>query len=182
MKEALLGQWGNLGWVAAKAALLFVVVVVALRLSPRRTLSNLSVYDFVTAVAVGSIVGRVPNASDTSFVAGAVTLIVLLTMNRLISTRRLGSSMGTILDRRPAILVRRGKIDTAALRREHLTEDDLDSLLRSRGVTDIGETEYVIFEPGGSISIVPVGVQYGGLISNIDHRTSMNETPDISNP
>jgi uncharacterized membrane protein YcaP (DUF421 family) len=111
VRDALIGQWGNLGFVATKAALLCVFVVAALRISPRRTLSDLSVYDFVTAVAVGSIVGRVPNATDASFTTGAVTLVVLLVLNRLIAATRVAAPLGRIFDHPPAVLVHKGRID-----------------------------------------------------------------------
>ena len=107
LRNALISQWQQIGFVAVKAALLFVLVVVFLRLSPRRTLSQMSVFDFVTAVAVGSIVGRVPNASDTSFAAGAATLLVLLSLHRLVTTTRVVTSLGKFLDRRPVFLVPR---------------------------------------------------------------------------
>ena len=168
MSGAFLGNWGYLGWVAAKAALLFAFVIVALRLSPRRTLSQLSVVDFVTAVAVGSIVGRVPNASDTSFAAGAATLVVVLGLNRIVSTSRVSMPLGRVLDHRPAVLVRRGKVDSQTLRRERLTPDDLASLLRVKGVTDVARTDSVIFEPGGAISIVPDDK----LVSSLTERGS----------
>jgi uncharacterized membrane protein YcaP (DUF421 family) len=154
MVNALTGHWWQLGFVAIKAALLFAVAVVGLRLSARRTLAELSVFDFVTAVAVGAVVGRVPNSSTTSFAAGAVTLAVVLVTHRLLGTARIMSRLGRVLDHRPAILVHDGRIDAKALRRTQLTADDVASMLRSRGVLDLGEVEYVIFEPGGALSIV----------------------------
>ena len=59
MSQLFSAHWGDLGWVAAKAALLFGVAIIGLRIVARRTLAQLSIYDFVTAVAIGAIVGRV---------------------------------------------------------------------------------------------------------------------------
>jgi uncharacterized membrane protein YcaP (DUF421 family) len=174
MRNALIGQWGHLGLVATKAALLFAFAVLALRISPRRTLANLSVYDFVTAVAVGSIVGRVPNATDASFVAGAVTLTVVLVLNRFVAAGRIVSPLRRILDHPPVVLVYKGKIESRALRSEHLTELDLASILRSKGVVDIGEIDLVIFEPGGSISVIPNVDHERGLIAEFVPPPSSN--------
>jgi uncharacterized membrane protein YcaP (DUF421 family) len=168
VRDALIGQWGHLGLVATKAALLFVFVVAALRISPRRTLSDLSVYDFVTAVAVGSIVGRVPNATDASFATGAVTLVVLLVLNRLIAATRVTAPLARIFDHPPAVLVHKGRIDKQALRRERLTEQDLASILRAKGFGDIAEIEYVIFEPGGAISVIATGGK--DLVADLNYR------------
>lgn len=54
-----------------------MTAVFGYRLARRRALADLSVIDFIVAVAVSSVIGRVPNASDASYVDGLVTLIVL---------------------------------------------------------------------------------------------------------
>lgn len=164
MSHALVGQWQHLGWIAAKAVLLFVVAVIGLRVAARRTLAELSVFDFVTAVAVGAVVGRVPNASGTSFVAGAVTLVVLLAAHNVVGRIRINASWGRALDHRPIALISGGVVDEAALRRRQLSDDDLASLLRARGVTDLAEVDWAIYEPGGALSVVRRGQRSGGLV------------------
>lgn len=163
MGNALTGHWQQLGFVAIKAGLLFAVALGGLRLSARRTLAELSVFDFVTAVAIGAVVGRVPNASTTSFAAGAVTLAVILVLHRLLGDVRAVKPFGRLLDHRPTILVRSGVIDAKALRRAQLTRDDLASMLRSNGLFDLAEAAYVIFEPSGALSIIRDG-QSGTLL------------------
>lgn len=153
MAHALFGDWGDLDLVGAKAALLFLLALVGLRVSARRTLAELSPFDFVTAVAVGAIVGRVPNASTTSFAQGAVTLLVLLVLHYLVSSARIRLPVGGLLDHRPVVVVRDGQINERALRRRQLSRADLDSLLRIKGEAHLANTELVILEPSGAISV-----------------------------
>ena len=80
----LIGGSAELGWVAIKALLLYLTAVFGFRLSNRRALAEMSPFDFVAAVAVGAIVGRVPNSVTTSYLAGAVTLLTLLLAHRCI--------------------------------------------------------------------------------------------------
>ena len=77
MQELFRGP-GGLGWVAVKAVLLFAVAVIGLRLGERRTLAQLSAFDFTVAVAIGSIIGRTVTVASTSFATGAVALVTLL--------------------------------------------------------------------------------------------------------
>ena len=49
----LIGGAGDLGWVVAKAGLMFAVAVAGLRLGERRTLAQLGAFDFAVAVAIG---------------------------------------------------------------------------------------------------------------------------------
>src|SRR5205807_3827401 len=64
--DQLMGGGSELFWVALKALLLYVTAIGGFRLGERRTLAEMSAFDFVAAVAVGAIVGRVPNSSTTS--------------------------------------------------------------------------------------------------------------------
>ncbi|MDP9356486.1 MAG: DUF421 domain-containing protein, partial [Chloroflexota bacterium] len=52
----LIGGGAALGWVAVKALLLYLTAVIGFRLGERRTLAEMSPFDFVAAVAVGAIV------------------------------------------------------------------------------------------------------------------------------
>lgn len=76
--RAAIGNGSDVGLVALKALLLYVSAVVGLRLSHRRTLAEMTGFDFVAAVAVGAIVGRVPNADGTTYLAGLATLLTVL--------------------------------------------------------------------------------------------------------
>ncbi len=84
----LIGGAGELGWVAAEAVLLYLTAVLCLRFSGGRTLADLSPFDFVAVAAVGSVVGRLPSASDSSYLAGAATLVALLVAHGCVSRLR----------------------------------------------------------------------------------------------
>lgn len=74
----LIGHYQSLGWTAAKALLLFAMAVIGLRLAERRTLAQLSAFDFAVTIAVGAIIGRTATSADTSFATGAVALLTVL--------------------------------------------------------------------------------------------------------
>ncbi|MEO3777644.1 hypothetical protein ABGB16_12515 [Micromonospora sp. B11E3] len=76
--RALIGHPPELVWVGLKTVLLYLTAVAGFRISRRRTVGEVSPYDFVAAVAVGAIVGRLPSAPDASYLAGMVTLLALL--------------------------------------------------------------------------------------------------------
>ncbi len=150
----LLGGGSELGWVAAKALLLYLTAVFGFRLGERRTLAEMSAFDFVAAVAVGAIVGRVPNASTTSYIAGAVTLVTVLIAHRAVSRLRQFPSAALIFDHPPRVLVSQVQILDSELRRSGLTKSDLFGLLRQHGVLDLQDIHLVIFEQRGKLSII----------------------------
>ena len=144
----------HLAWIAGKAGLLYATAIIGLRLGKRRILAELSPFDFVAAVAVGAIVGRIPSAADADYLAGAVTLIAVLFAHALVSHLRHYSSVACLVDQSPRILVSNVNILQDGLRRSGLSRADVESLLRQHGVHKVSEVEYMILEEGGKISIV----------------------------
>jgi uncharacterized membrane protein YcaP (DUF421 family) len=153
----LIGHVRGLEWVSVKALLLYLTAVFAFRLGERRTLAEMSAFDFVAAVAVGAIVGRVPNSDTTSYLAGAITLLTVLLCHGIISRLRQFPKMATFFDHPPRILVSKGKVVASELRKSGLTEHDLHGILRERGLLDLEEAQLVIFEQRGKISIIRRG-------------------------
>lgn len=152
--EHLFGRADELGWVAAKALLLYFTAVLVLRLGERRTLADLSLFDFVAAVAVGSVVGRLPSARDSSFLDGAATLAAVLGAHWCITRLRRFPSLTHILEHEPRLLVAHGKVLDHELRRCGLTRSDLHAMLRQRGVGDPVEARFVVFEQRGQVSVI----------------------------
>jgi uncharacterized membrane protein YcaP (DUF421 family) len=144
----------HLAWVAVKAGLLYATAIIGLRLGKRRILTELSPFDFVAAVAVGAIVGRIPSASDADYLAGAVTLIAVLFAHALVSRLRRYPSVARLVDQSPKIVVANGQVLEDGLRRSGLCRVDVESLLRQRGVHEVGDVEYLILEEGGKVSVV----------------------------
>jgi uncharacterized membrane protein YcaP (DUF421 family) len=152
--DQLVGHVGGLGWVALKALLLFLTAVAGFRLAERRTVAQMGAFDFVAAVAAGAIVGRVPNATTTSFVEGAVTLVTILAAHAVLTRLRYQSTIGALIDHPPRLLVVHGKVEERQMRRSGLTRSDLFALLRAHDVHALADVRYAIFEHRGTVSVV----------------------------
>ncbi|MBQ1016807.1 DUF421 domain-containing protein [Micromonospora sp. D93] len=151
---ALIGHPGWLGWVALKAFLLYVTAVIGLRAGGRRTLAELSPYDFVAAVAVGAIVGRLPSAPDASYLSGAVTLLTILAAHALITRVRLLPLGRRLIEKGPVVLVSRGRVLASNLHRAGMTRADLDTLLREHGAADVAGVHLAVLEGRGQMSVL----------------------------
>ncbi len=153
MEHLLVGYEDGV-WVVIKAVLLYLTAVIGFRLSKRRTLAEMSPFDFVVAVAVGAIVGRVPNSDDTAYLAGAITLLSLLVTHTVITHLRYIPAFSHVIDHNPRLLVADGQVLERELRKSGLTEGDLHGLLRHRGIMDLGRVKFVIFERRGKITVI----------------------------
>ena len=141
--------------VAAKAVLIYTTALVGLRLAERRTLAQWTIIDFAAAVAVGGIVGRTAVAQSQSYAVGAVALLTIIVAHRLASLLRLRPVLGKLTDHRVRVLVADGQLQRAQLRRCGLTDHDLYAELRQRGVFDLGQVRYVLYEAKGGLTVVP---------------------------
>ena len=151
----LIGNWTHLGADAAKAALMYLTALVALRLGERRTLAQWTIIDFATAVAMGAIIGRTAIAGSQSYVTGAAALLALVAVHRIASIARFNSVLGKLSDHRVRVLVANGQLRPRQLRVCGLTENDLFTQLRQRGIYSLEGIRYVLYEAKGSVTVVP---------------------------
>ncbi|SDY72135.1 Uncharacterized membrane protein YcaP, DUF421 family [Modestobacter sp. DSM 44400] len=151
----LTSSWSELAVVAARAALMYGTALVALRLAQRRTLAQWTIIDFAAAVASGAIIGRTAVADSQSYATGAVALLTIVAAHRLASLLRFQPLLGKLIDYRVRVLVADGQVRRGQLRRCGLTDNDLYAELRQRGVFDVRQLQYVLYEGKGGLTVVP---------------------------
>lgn len=134
--------------------ILLVFLIVALLLN-KRHLGRYTIFDFITAVTMGSVAGA--DMSDVEephgpriFALIIIGLVHVLFTKMLINNRKLGK----LVTFDPTMIIQNGKIAVKNLKKVRYTLDDLISHLRENGVFDIGEVEFAILEPNGKLSFL----------------------------
>ncbi|HZD73323.1 MAG TPA: YetF domain-containing protein [Actinomycetota bacterium] len=151
----LLGEWRTVGFVAASTVAIYLSAVAVTRIERRRTLAELSPFDFVVAVSLGSIIARVATTRSPTYVQGLAGLATLVALHWLVSVLRLRHwTFRQLVERRPLLLVEHGVVLGDALRRVHLTSEDLLAQLRQHDIHALEEVEAVVYESRGAISIL----------------------------
>jgi len=140
--------------VAVKVTLMYGTALLGLRVGERRTLAQWTTIDFAAAVAIGAIVGRTALAKDQSYAVGAVALVTIVAVHRLASLLRFWPLFGKLQDHRIRVLVVNGELRRGQLRVCGLTDNDLYAELRLRGVFNLRELRYVLYETKGGLSLV----------------------------
>lgn len=150
----LIGPWNTVWMVAVKTLLLYVTALAGLRLGTRRTLAQMSLFDFVTALAVGAIIGRTATASETSYLEGAVALVTLIVVHRVVSLLRSHPTAARVLDHRVRVLMVDGQLRRRQLWICGLTVEDLHAALRQQHIHRAAQVRYVLYERTGHFTIV----------------------------
>jgi uncharacterized membrane protein YcaP (DUF421 family) len=154
LSDVLLGDPAAAGYAALKAVLLFLTALLVLRFSERRTVGQMTPYDFIVAVAIGAIVGRTATSSQTPWLTGALALLALAVVHTAVSRLRFLPGVHRAIDPRVHVLIRDGEVDRHKLRRAGLLDVDLAALLRQQGISDVSEVHLAVFESKGGISVL----------------------------
>lgn len=154
MANWLVGTSSIIAQTAAKAALMYLVALVGLRVSHRRTLAQWTTIDFAAAVAIGAIMGRTAVAGGQSFAVGAVALVTVLAAHGAATYGRYNRWIAKLVDHRVRVLIEHGRIRRSELHRCGITENDVLSQLRELGVGRVEDLRYVLYETKGRLTVV----------------------------
>lgn len=149
----LVDGWRPAAYAALKALALFVTAAAAFRLTERRTIGQLTPFDWVTAVAVGAVVGRTATAADTSWLTGTAALLTLIGGHAAVARLRFIPWARRLVDPPVRVLIRDGQPDEFNLRRSGLTHADLEAILREHGYRKPAEIRLALFEAKGVVSV-----------------------------
>ncbi len=156
----LFGSWPTIGYVACTTVLIYLSTVIGVRLGERRTLADMSAFDFVVAVAMGGIIARTATTRSPTYVQGVTAVLALVVAHRVLSWGRMRStSVRRVAERRPLLLLWGGRVLPDALRRAHVTEEDLYTVLREHGVRRVADVAAVILESRGAFSVIVRGTE-----------------------
>jgi uncharacterized membrane protein YcaP (DUF421 family) len=145
-------------WVAVTVALVSMVVVylamiVATRTAGPRSLAQMSAFDFVATVALGSITASV-GLGSVPVVDGLVAVATLFGLQYAVGHIRRARVLGGAIDNAPLLLVRDGEVFEDHLSAARMTHDDLRQHLRQANVTDIRDVRAVVLETTGGVSVM----------------------------
>lgn len=154
LTHALLGDWHDAVWAAVKALCMFLTAAAAFRFTQRRAIAEFTPFDWVTAVAVGAIVGRTATAADTAWLTGAAALLILIAAHALVTWMRFVPTLRRMVDPPVRILIRDGRVDRRNLRRSGLTDSDLEAVLRQHGHLSARTVRLALFEEKGAVSVL----------------------------
>ena len=147
--------WQEIGRIALVGVVSYLYLVLLLRVTGKRTLSQFNAFDFVVTVALGSTVSTILLDSSVTVAEGATALAVLALLQLVVAliTSRM-PRVHRLLASPPTLLVWDGEVRRDALRSVRLGEADLMQAVRSSGCGSVGDVAAAVLEPSGTISVV----------------------------
>lgn len=133
----------------------FSVLLVLTRFLGKKQLGQLTIFTYITGIAMGNIAGDMVVHRDIKLIDGVAGLILWALATYLLEIVSLKFSKARVLlDGEPTIVIKKGIIMQKALASQRLNMDDLTMLLRTNNVFSVQDVDYAILEPNGQLSVL----------------------------
>jgi uncharacterized membrane protein YcaP (DUF421 family) len=139
-----------------RAAVVYVLVLVLIRLSGKRSVGQFTPFDLIMLILIGNAVQNGINGGDNSLTGAVIMATTLIALNYAVAFVTSRSRRAEkIIEGVPTVLARDGKLFEGVLRRQLVSRDDFREALRMNNLEDVSEVEIALLETNGSISVVP---------------------------
>jgi len=140
-----------------RAAAVYLMVLVIFRVAGRRTLSELSTFDFVLLLIIGGATEHALLGDDFSLTNSLVVIVSLVIFDVTLSLLKSKSKrLARMIDGEPMIIVEYGRVLEHRIRKARIDEQDiLEAARHAQGLERIDQIRFAILEKDGKISIIP---------------------------
>ena len=140
--------------VAFRTVVMFIFLVVALRTTGKRGVKQLSIYEIVIIVALGSAAGDPMFYEDVGIVPAVLVFMIVIGLYRLV-TWLAGRYLWVekIVEGRPVYLIEDGQFAIDKFTKESLSQDEFFSELRVYHVEHLGQVKTALLETSGELSV-----------------------------
>lgn len=140
-----------------RAAVIYMVVLLLIRITGRRTLAEMSPFDFVLLLVIGEATQQALLGQDYSITNAVIVVTSLLGIDLLMSLLKQKSSyFSKWVDGVPTVIVEDGQLLKDRMEKHRVDEDDiLESARRLRGLERIDQVRFAVLEVNGEITVIP---------------------------
>ena len=140
-----------------RPALVYLFVLVLLRLTGKRTLAQITTFDFVLLLIISEATQQALIGEDNSMINSAIVVATLVGLNVLMSLlKQRWPWVDRLLDDVPIVIVENGKPLKDRMDKVRVDENDvLDAARQIHGLERMDQIRHAILERDGQISIIP---------------------------
>lgn len=141
--------------IVARAAVMFVVLYVLLRMMGKRELGQLTPFELVVMVVLGDLIQQGVTHNDFSLTGATLAISTFAFLAIAMSwLTYLSPRAEKLLDGEPRVVIRNGELLKENLRRDRITPSEVESEMRLAGIAKMDQVAWAILEPQGKISFI----------------------------
>ncbi len=140
-----------------RAAVIYVFLLVLFRVTGRRTLAQITTFDFVLLLIIAEATQQGLLGNDFSITNALLVILALLGLDLLSQgLSRRWRSFDMWINGLPLVLVEDGRlIDDRARKAGFLEDNILEQARANQGIERMKQIKYAVLERDGSISVIP---------------------------
>ena len=134
----------------------YLLLLVVVRLSGKRGLAQITIFDLVLLLLISQAVGNALIGNDSSLTTAAIIAITLVVVNRVNDwVAHRWADANHVLEDAPLVLIEDGHIHEDRLTKMQIRLDDiLETGRLDEGVERLDQIKHAVLERSGAISIV----------------------------
>ena len=143
--------------IVLRGTVTFLALTLLMRVVGQRESGGLGITDILIVVLVADAAGA-GLRGDAASIGDSLVLVgtILFWSVALDAVGYPWPRLGRLLKARPKPLIEDGRLNRRALRREFMSQEEIESQLRLHGVSDVSQVKRAWLEPNGMISVLPV--------------------------
>jgi uncharacterized membrane protein YcaP (DUF421 family) len=140
-----------------RAIAVYVFLLLLMRVMGKRTLAEITSFDFIVLLIVSECTQQAMSGNDFSVTNAAILVLTLVLLQRgsdWLAKRSFRADK--LLNDLPVVIVEDGRPVDEWIRRNGLNEGEiLEEARRSQGIGSMDEIRYAVLERNGGISVIP---------------------------
>ena len=153
-----------------RTIILYFLIVVGMRLMGKRQIGELEPSELVLTMMISDLAAVPMQDFGIPLLSGLLPILTLLALSLLLSQLSLRSlRLRALICGTPTVLIRGGKLQQDAMRKNRFTIDELMEELREQGVTRIEDVKYAVLENSGKAALYQILADFtadcGALLS-----------------
>jgi uncharacterized membrane protein YcaP (DUF421 family) len=141
--------------IALRSISVYAFMLIAIRLSGKKELSQLNTTDVVLILLISNSVQNAMVGTDTSLIGGICAAAVLFILNFILKKLIFkNKSFRNLVLQKPEILIHDGKLDFKQLSHLDISDEELKEAMREHGVDLYKDVRLAMLEADGNISII----------------------------
>jgi len=141
--------------IAVRSVLFVVVLFFMTKLVGKKQIAQLSFFEYVTGITIGSIAAESIMGLDGKIINGLIAIIIVAAIPLIVGLISLKSKkFRDFTEGKGTIFIKDGKVMEDNLKKERITADELLQLLRRKDVFQVSDVEFAVLEPTGDLSVM----------------------------
>ncbi|MBU3196575.1 DUF421 domain-containing protein [Clostridium algidicarnis] len=145
----------NYFYVFIKSVATFFILLILTRLMGRKQLSQITFFDYIVGITIGSIAGSAIIDRDISKYDTIIALLVWSMLPIIIGSINLKSiRIRKLIESEPVIIIQNGVVNEKNMKKVRYNIGDLLMQLREKGIFELSEVEFALLEAHGELSVL----------------------------